>query len=71
MAFSPSSGLAFNDKGREILKLARQNGMFINAGEKTDTEYEALETKCGALYTLFANDPGSPSLEQKRRIKHL
>ena len=63
--------LAFNDKGREILKAARGSGVFVNAGEKTGDQYEALEAKCGALYTLFATNPGDPSPENGRRIKHI
>jgi len=50
--------LALNDRGREILKTARQVGCFPNAGEQLGGTYQALETRCGDLYGLFAE--GSP-----------
>ena len=60
--------LAFNDRGREVLKKARQSGMFINAGKRTNTEYEKLEYRCGSLYGLFAQSAEAPNLEEKRRV---
>jgi len=61
--------LAFNDKGREILKLARQSGNFPNIGEKVDHPYQAVEDRCGALYGLFSTDgPESPDLESTQRV---
>ena len=60
--------LAFNSRGREVLKKARQSGMFINAGERTNTEYEQLEYRCGSLYGLFAQSTEAPNLEEKRRV---
>ena len=60
--------LAFNDKGREILNFARNSGEFVNAGQKNGTEYELLEEKWGALYTLFSHTPGKPNAESSRRI---
>lgn len=61
--------LAFNDKGREILKLARQSGNFPNIGENVDHPYQAVEDRCGALYGLFSTDsPESPDLESKQRV---
>lgn len=60
--------LAFNDRGREILKNARQWGWFPNAGEPTGTEYEALEHRWGALYGLFAQTPEAPDTEASRRV---
>lgn len=50
--------LAFNDKGREILKKARQFGEFPNIGQRLDHPYQQLEDRCGDLYGLFC--PGSP-----------
>ena len=52
--------LAFNDRGRQILKQARQTGLYPNIGEKLDHPYEALETRCDRLYGLFANTPEAP-----------
>ena len=63
--------LAFNDKGREILNVARESGAFINAGQKTDTEYELFEKNCGALFSLFAQVPGKPDSESTRRIRRI
>ena len=64
--------LALNDRGREILKIARQCGNFINAGERCDGDYADLESRCGSLYGLFAeNIIESPDTEQTRRIRYL
>ena len=49
--------LALNDKGREILKKARQTGAFPNIGEEQDHPYQALEDRCDQLYGLFAQAP--------------
>ena len=64
--------LAFNDKGREILKLARQSGNFPNAGARQEHPYQLLEDRAGALYGLFAeNDPSAPTEEADRRVCYL
>lgn len=61
--------LAFNDKGREILKAAKMDGNFLNAGEKTDHPYYLLELRWGSLYGLFSTEiPGAPEAETKARI---
>lgn len=60
--------LAFNQRGREILKIARQSGIFLNAGEKTDCDYQTLENRCGDLYGLFAQSPELPGAESRRRV---
>ena len=61
--------LAFNDRGREILKLARTTGSFPNIGENVDHPYQVLEDRCGSLYGLFANTtPDSPTLESNYRV---
>ena len=61
--------LAFNDKGREILKHARQVGNFPNAGEKIDHPYQAIEDRCNSLYGLFAPTPESP--EDNTRVQYV
>jgi predicted nucleotidyltransferase len=62
--------LALNDKGREILKAARNTGNFPNIGEKLDHPYQAIENRADALYGLFAVDtPEMPN--PKRRIAYL
>lgn len=61
--------LAFNDRGREILKRARQSGWYPNIGERTEVPYEELELRCDDLYGLFAEDkPEAAGLGEKRRI---
>ena len=61
--------LAFNSKGREILKKARQTGLFPNAGEAIDHPYQELEDRVGRLYSLFAlSGSEAPFDEGDRRI---
>lgn len=61
--------LALSDRGREILKKARETGRFPNIGEKQDDPYQSIETRCGRLYGLFASDqPEKPDAEQTLRI---
>lgn len=60
--------LAFNDRGREILKKARASGSFPNIGEKIDHPYQQIENRCGDLYGLFAATPEPPGEEAKRRV---
>jgi len=62
--------LAFNDKGREILKKARQTGHFPNIGEKLDHPYQMIENRCNALYALFAA-PEPPDTEENARVQYL
>ena len=63
--------LAFNDRGRDILKTARQTGQFINTGESTGEEYELLEHRSGRLYGLFSHTPEAPDAEKNRRVVYL
>jgi len=64
--------LAFNDRGREILKTAREFLDIPNAGESREGDYAALETRCGRLYGLFAeNTPASPTIEHARRVRYI
>lgn len=61
--------LAFNDTGREILKTAKKSGVFLNAGEKQDSDYCRREFRMGDLYALFALDaPEPPGAEAARRV---
>jgi predicted nucleotidyltransferase len=60
--------LAFNDRGREVLKNAKKVGQFPNAGEVTNSPYEELENRAGLLYSLFANVQESPAHECDRRV---
>ena len=64
--------LALNDKGREILKKARQTGTFLNAGQVTEDPWWAMEQQIGELYGLFSKDsPDAPGLERARRVVYL
>lgn len=60
--------LAFNDKGRQILKKARMSGNFVNAGENTESDYQILEQRCGDLYALFSHTQEQPGAENARRV---
>lgn len=63
--------LAFNDQGREILKEARSVGNFPNLGEKQDAPYQAIESRCGSLYGLFADNPEPADAEENTRVQYL
>ncbi len=52
--------LALNDRGRSILRTAREHLWLPNIGEKTDHPYQAIEDRCDALYGLFAERPEAP-----------
>lgn len=60
--------LALNDRGREILKLARQTGRFPNIGQTVEDPYQALENRCGDLYGLFTDAAEPPGSEKACRI---
>ncbi len=61
--------LAFNDRGREILKLARQWGEFPNAGQPMDHPYQQLENRWEDYYALFSQEkPGTAGNEPDRRV---
>ena len=60
--------LAFNDRGRQILKTAKEDCRFVNIGEVIDDPYQSLENRCGTLYGLFAKTPEAPDLERNYRI---
>ena len=61
--------LAFNDRGRSVLRSARQTGTFLNAGEIDLSEYGTKERQIGDLYGLFCTSgPEAPGAEMRRRI---
>ena len=63
--------LAFKDTGRVILAQAKKTGLFPNTGESMDHPYQALETRCGALYGLFAEEtPEPPDAERRIRVTY-
>lgn len=63
--------LAFNDRGREILKQARKDGCYPNIGEKLGHPYEALEHRADDLYGLFAETPEAPGQAERRRVAYI
>ena len=61
--------LAFNEKGRSILKQARTNGQFPNLGQTVDNSYQQFESKWDDLYGLFAADtPESAGANKNYRV---
>lgn len=46
--------LAFNDRGRQVLRQARETASFYNVGQAVDHPHWALEQRCADLYGLFA-----------------
>jgi len=60
--------LALNEKGRQILKLARKSGEFINIGTSVDSPWQEVEARATALYGLFANEPEPPTAEADYRV---
>ena len=61
--------LALNDRGRAVLKKAREHGCFLNAGEKPDDPYWERERRIGDLYGLSSLDaPEPPDAEGNRRV---
>ncbi len=60
--------LAFNDKGRQILKAARRSGNFPNIGEAQAHPYQLLENQWSDLYGLFSQTPEAPGAEQRYRV---
>ena len=61
--------LAFNDRGRAVLKEAKKAVPLLNAGESRDGGYCRREFQMGDLYGLFALDaPEAPGIESRRRV---
>ncbi len=61
--------LGMNDRGRSLLKAARQHMTIHNPGQVPDDPYWQKEARWGDLYGLFANTaPEAPGAEQNRRI---
>ena len=61
--------LALNDRGRAVLKKARETGTFLNAGEASATPYGEREQRIGDLYGLFCvTGPEAPGAEAARRV---
>ena len=64
--------LAFNDRGREILKNVKKDGFFRNAGEPVNHPYQDAERRWENLYPLFqAEAPGAPGGNLRERLFYL
>ena len=63
--------LAFNDKGRQILRDSKEKITLVNAGEVVADPYQELETRCGRLYGLFAEQPEPADPEKDRRVRYI
>lgn len=59
--------LGFNDRGREILKNARQSGEFLNIGQAADHPYQQTENRINDLYGLFRVDSPAPAGQESQR----
>ena len=61
--------LAFNDRGREVLKQAKKDTWFVNTGEAVDHPHWLLEQRCGSLYGLFSiQETEAPDAESNQRV---
>ena len=61
--------LAFNDRGRSILRKKKGEFPVMNAGEVPQDPYWALEKRAGDLYGLFCTDGlEPPAAEENRRV---
>jgi predicted nucleotidyltransferase len=60
--------LSFNDRGRAILKQAKEDGFFVNIGADTRHPYQDIERRTTALYGLFADTPEPPDAEENYRV---
>lgn len=60
--------LAFNDRGRAVLKEAKKTSLFLNAGQRHDSNYCRREFTMGDLYGLFAETVEAPGVETRRRV---
>ena len=61
--------LAFNDRGRDILKQARNHVPILNIGQSAEHPYETLEIRCDDLYGLFNTaNPEPPGANSAYRV---
>ncbi len=61
--------LAFDNRGRELLRQQKKGGRFVNAGEAVSHPYWELEQRCADLYGLFCTDGiEAPGAEKYRRV---
>lgn len=64
--------LAFNDRGRAILKDVKKDGYFRNVGQPVNHPYQSLERRWENLYSLFQEGrPGAPGGGLSERVFYL
>ena len=64
--------LAFNDRGRSLLRQKKKSFPVVNAGEAVEDPYWQLEKRAGELYGLFCVDaPEPPGAEESRRVVYV
>lgn len=64
--------LAFNDRGRSILRKKKGEFPVMNAGEVPQDPYWALEKRAGDLYGLFCTEGlEPPAAEENRRVVYV
>ena len=62
--------LAFNSAGRKLVRQAREYGQIalVNAGQRLDSPYAALEDRANRLYPLFLSPDAAPAIPEKQRV---
>ena len=61
--------LGLNDRGRQVLRMAREKTALVNIGQNTGHDWQEAEHHWGALYGLFAEGcPEPPDAEEKLRL---
>ena len=64
--------LAFNDKGRSLLRQKKGTFPVVNAGEIPEDPYWQLEKRAGDLYGLFCVDSTEPPCkEENSRVVYI
>ena len=64
--------LAFNDRGRSLLRQKKEDFPVVNAGQRLEGPYWELEKRASDLYGLFALDaPEPPCKEENSRVVYV
>jgi hypothetical protein len=64
--------LAFNDRGRSILRKKKEGFPVINAGQRMEDPYWQIEKRAGDLYGLFCTgNPEPPGAEDNSRVVYV
>ncbi len=63
--------LALNDRGRSVLRRARETGTFYHVGQPVESSWWTVEQRCSDLYGLCRVDrPEAPGQEIRQRIRY-